>query len=287
MDFTRPFTLRAADNEARAVLFIHGFTGSPYELHLLAQHVYKEGAGPHCAAPLLAGHHKTVAELAATRWTDWMATAEEALHTLHREVHEATGRRPQLAVIGLSMGGLLALELSRRYPALPGADDREKAGDRPAITTLGVLASPIFLPPRQTRAIRRLAASSLFRRFAVPKLFGADLRERNRPQPPLRPRAMPIAALDSLLDLMQEVHGHLGEVTQPTLLAHGMKDHTAPYASMSTIAAGLGTPPEQLRCLALPRSYHLIPLDVEREILFEEVTAHLDRYLLAPPRGTR
>lgn len=284
MDFTRPFTLRAADNEARAVLFIHGFTGSPYELHLLAQHVYKEGAGPHCAAPLLAGHHRTVAELAATRWTDWLATADEALNTLYRDVRKTTGRRPQLAVIGLSMGGLLALELARRYPAVTDDDDPD---DRPAIATLSVLASPIFLPPRQTRAIRRLAATSLFRRLAVPKLFGADLRERNRPRPPLRPRAMPIAALDSLLDLMEEVRGHLGEVEQPAFLAHGMKDHTAPYASMAAIAAGLGTPPESLRCLALPRSYHLIPLDVEREILFEEVTNHLDRYLLAPPRRTR
>lgn len=284
MDFTRPFTLRAADSETRAVLFIHGFTGSPYELHLLAQHVHNQGAGPHCAAPLLAGHHATVAELAATRWTDWLVTAEAALVELHRDVQKASGKRPQLAVVGLSMGGLLALELSRRYPAI-GTGDSE--ADRPAITALCVLASPIFLPPRQTRAIRRLAASSLFRRLAVPKLFGADLRERNRPQPPLRPRAMPIAALDSLLDLMQEVRGHLGEVAQPTLLAHGMKDHTAPYASMATIAAGLGTPLESLRCLALPRSYHLIPLDVEREILFGEVTTHLDRYLLAPPRGSR
>jgi carboxylesterase len=285
MDYTRPFTLRAADHEARAVLFIHGFTGSPFELHLLAQHVHKAGAGPHCAAPLLAGHHTTVAALAATRWTDWLATAEEALHTLWTDVRKSTGARPRLAVIGLSMGGLLALELGRRYPAAADGDGVD-AG-RPAISTLGVLASPIFLPPRQTRAIRRLAATSLLRRLAVPKLFGADLRERNRPQPPLRPRAMPIAALDSLLDLMQEVRGHLGEIAQPTLLAHGMKDHTAPYASMAAIASGLGTPLESLRCLALPRSYHLIPLDVEREILFEEVTAHLDRYLLAPPSETR
>ena len=279
MDWTRPFFLRAADSEARAVLLVHGFTGSPYELHLLAQQLHDEGRGFHCAVPLLAGHHKSLAELAATGWRDWLKSADAALHELWHDV-ERTAKTPRLAVVGLSMGGLLALELARRYPA------EGKLG-QPAISTLCVLASPLFLPPAQTRAIRRLNRTPLLRRLAVPKLFGADLRERNRPQPPLRPRAMPLSSLGSLLELMDEVRGHLPEVRQPIFISHGKKDHTAPYESMTAIAKGLGTPPEQLRCLALPRSYHLIPLDVEREILFAEVRAHLERYLLAPEGGSR
>lgn len=282
MDWTHPFTLRAEGNEARAVLFIHGFTGSPYEIHLLAQHIYRGGKGPHCAAPLLAGHHQSLKALAATTWRDWLRSADDALNTLWSEVRKIAGV-PRLGVVGLSMGGLLALELARRYPA-PLPDD---SNDLPAISAISVISSPLFLTDFQERMIRRLSRVRFLRGLAVPKLFGADLRERNRPKPPLRPRAMPLTGLSSLLELMGEVRGHLGEVRQPALLCHGMQDHTAPYASMAAIAKGIVTPPEALRCLALPRSYHLTPLDVEREILFAELEAHLDRYLLAPPSESR
>lgn len=265
-DWTHPFVLRAAEDEPRAVLVVHGFTGSPYEVHLLAQHLHS--CGYHCRVPLLQGHHRTLAELTATGWTDWLASAEQALHELWTEVSRTAGT-PRLAVVGLSMGGLLTLELARRYPA------NRKGG--PAIAAISTLATPIFLSRRATRAIRMFHRTPGLRRLAVPKLFGADVRERNLPRPPLRPRAMPIRCLGSLLDLMAELRPRLGEVEQPALLCHGMRDHTAPYASMAAIAEGLGG--ADVRCLALPRSYHLLPLDVEREIVFAEVASHLARHL--------
>lgn len=276
MDFTRPFELRAASPESSAVLLIHGFTGSPYELHLLGLDLHRRGYS--CTAPLLAGHHQSLTALAVTRWPDWLASADKALHNLWQELL-ATRKNPRLAVVGLSMGGLLALELGRRYPA------QSTSPSQPAISALSVLAAPLFLPAWQTRAILALSRLSSAPILSMPKLFGADIRERNREPPPLRPRGMPFSCLNSLLHLMTEVRGHLSEVYQPTLLCHGTLDHTAPYASMAEIAAGLGTPPAELRCLALPRSYHLVPLDVEREILFEAVAAHFDRYLNIAPTG--
>ena len=54
---------------------------------------------------------------------------------------------------------------------------------------------------------------------------------------------------------------------------------------MAAIAAGLSTPADQLRSVALPRSYHLLPLDVEREIVFAEVAAHVARYVGSVPNG--
>jgi carboxylesterase len=277
--WTHPFTLLGSPTERRAVLLVHGFSGSPYEVHLLAQALHGTAREPryHCAVPLLAGHHDRLATLAATGWRDWLGSAEAALQQLWQTVATGAGR-PRLAVVGLSMGGLLALELARRYPVAAGAD-REAIGPTPEVAALCLLATPLSLPSVQERAIRLFAGTAGLRRLAVPKLFGADLREGNRPGPPLRPRGMPIRCLDSLLDLMAEVRPHLGEIAQPTLICHGVHDHTAPFASMAAIAAGLATPPSALRCVSLPRSYHLLPLDVEREIVAAEVAAHLATYL--------
>lgn len=268
---TEPVFLRARPEERRGVLLVHGFTGSPYELHLLAAHLH--AAGYHCLLPRLAGHHQSLATLAQTGWPDWLRSAEDALQYLHEAISASAGAPPRIAVVGLSMGGLLTFDLARRYSAKTAA-----SGD-PVIATLATLATPLFLHERNERAIRRLARLPGLRSLAVPKLFGADLRERNRPQPPLKPLGMPIRCLDSLLDLMAHVRAGLPEVKQPALLCHGVLDHTAPYASLAAIAAAIGTPATDLRTLALPRSYHLLPLDVERDIVFSAVAEHLAKYL--------
>lgn len=276
-DWTQPIALPARDADAPSLLLVHGFSGSPFELHLLAQHL--NAAGYQIAVPRLAGHHDTLATLAASTWGDWLASAEQALHTLWQQTCARTDK-PALGIIGLSMGGLLSLDLARRYPAAQTAH----AASMPAIRALCTIASPLSLRPTQERAIRRFARTPGLRRLAVPKLLGADVRDRTHP-PPLKPRGMPIVALNSLLDLMVHVRGGLSDVRQPALLLHAIQDHTAPYASMAAIAAGLSTPADQLRSVALPRSYHLLPLDVEREIVFAEVAAHVARYVGSVPNG--
>ena len=66
---------------------------------------------------------------------------------------------------------------------------------------------------------------------------------------------------------------------RPALLAHGVLDHTIPYSCLGELARAIGTPRAQLRCLSLPRSYHVITLDIERAPLFDEIAEHLGRHL--------
>lgn len=270
--------------DPRGVLLVHGFSGSPFELHLAAEALV--AAGYHCEVPLLPGHNQSLAALRASRWPDWLAAADEALWALWRRVRAQGVTEPRLAVVGLSMGGLLTIELARRYaPAptdQPGAAGGGSIGDRPTIEAIAVLSSPLWLPRWQERGIRALCRIPGLRQLAMPKLAGSDVRARDLPRHRLRPLGMPFLAVRSLLDLMAKARGHLPEVKQPALLAHGLLDHTAPYACLAAFAAELGTTSEHLSCLALPRSYHLTPLDVEREILFEALRNHLARYLGVP-----
>lgn len=264
--------------EPHGVLLVHGFSGSPFELHMLARVLHQRGY--HCEVPLLHGHHQSLAALRESRWPQWLGTADEALRALWQRVRAQTEEPPRIAVVGLSMGGLLAVELARRYA--PRGVTTSEAGAEPEVQALCVLSSPLWLPAWQERAIRALCEVPGLRQLAVPKLTGSDVRARDLPRHDLRPKGMPFLAVRSLLELMGEVRGHLPEIKQPTLLAHGMLDHTSPFACLAAFAEELGTEPPHLRCLALPRSYHLIPLDVEREILFESVIEHLARYIGTP-----
>jgi carboxylesterase len=117
----------------------------------------------------------------------------------------------------------------------------------------------------------------------VPKLAGRDLRAKDVPKASLKPWGMPVRALASLVELMRTMRSRLPEVRQPTLLAHGLLDHTVPPSCLEALATELGTPPEQLTRLLLPRSFHILPLDVERELLLTALTEHLSRHLAPLP----
>jgi len=276
---SQPRFLVGHSSESRGVLLIHGFSGSPFELHLLAERLHQ--AGYHVSVPLLAGHHQSLRALAESTWQDWLASAEQALLKLHERISTATSQPPQLAVIGFSMGGLLGVELARRYPVPAGSQDL----GRPAVKALGILATPLWLPSWQERAIIRMARHSGLQRLAVPKLAGRDVKARDLPKAPLRPWGMPLRALASLIELMRTMRGHLSEVRQPTLLSYGLRDHTVPPTCLDAFAQELGTPAEHIKRLVLTDSFHILPLDVEREQLFAAVEQHLTRYLASAAPG--
>ena len=215
--------------DGRGVLLLHGFTGTPFEMAFLGER--------------LAAH-------AGTTWRDWLASAEAALAALRR-------RCDRVAVVGLSMGALLALRLARQHPA--------------EIAALGLLAAPLWLPwPARVPlpVLRRLGRRG--RLPALPKLgFGPDVRDREmrRQNPELG--AVPLAAVVSLAELRAEGPA----VTTPVVIAHGRRDHTAAPACARELAARLGSRDRVLRWLE--RSFHIITIDVERE----ELAADLGRFL--------
>lgn len=94
---------RAGDPNRPAILLLHGFGGSPHDLHPLIQAI-PDGYALH--APLLPGHAApTPRALAATRWTEWRSAAFEHARELKAE-------HAGVIVCGFSLGGLLALDLA-------------------------------------------------------------------------------------------------------------------------------------------------------------------------------
>src|SRR6185312_2225519 len=100
--------------DRRAVLCLHGITGTPWEVRPLAECFGRLGCT--VEAPTLAGHGGSLADLAGSTWQDWLASAEAALTRLEAQVAGGPGPAPPVAIAGFSMGGLLALRLARLYP---------------------------------------------------------------------------------------------------------------------------------------------------------------------------
>src|SRR5581483_5557247 len=81
--------------DGRGVLCLHGLTGTPFEVRPLAEAL--GAAGYTVEVPLLAGHGGTLRDLAATQWSDWLASAERAMDDLYRRIDG----RP-ICVVGFS-----------------------------------------------------------------------------------------------------------------------------------------------------------------------------------------
>jgi carboxylesterase len=73
---------------------------------------------------------------------------------------------------------------------------------------------------------------------------------------------------------MRVVDGALPLVTQPTLVMHATQDHTAPVACAKYIADRVA-PAANAKLRILDQSYHLIAVDVERDIVAAEVSGFL------------
>jgi carboxylesterase len=144
-----------------------------------------------------------------------------------------------------------------------------------------VLSVPLWLGSAAERGIAFARRFPPMQRLAMPKIAGSDIRDsemRARNNLAQGKAAMSFAAVISLSDLQAHVRTRLGEVQAPTLLMHARQDHTAPFACMAKLAGGLGTPRAEIRQIALERSFHVITLDVERQMVFDAVLDHVQTH---------
>ncbi|MDQ3542703.1 MAG: alpha/beta fold hydrolase, partial [Actinomycetota bacterium] len=111
MPGAEPWSFSALDSNAAGVLVLHGFTGNPSSIRSVAEAF--GAAGYHVELPRLPGHGTTVDEMLTTTWADWSAEVEVAYQRL-------TGRTGRIVLIGLSMGGSLALRAALDHPEVRG-----------------------------------------------------------------------------------------------------------------------------------------------------------------------
>jgi len=230
-----------------AALVLHGLTGSTYEVHPLAARLH--AAGYRVLAPVMAGHGGEPSALRGLRWTDWVAAAARDLARLRG------ARRTYL--VGASMGGLVACALAHREPA--------------SVDGLVLLAPALDLTfPGKLAAL--LGRAGPLRRWIVPKggfdVGDREMRRRNRGL-----TAVPVGAVAELVELSRHVRRVLPEIGAPALVLAGAHDHTVTLRGVRRLAAALGGGPAPVQ--VLPRSAHLLGIDLERERCADEVLRFL------------
>jgi carboxylesterase len=219
------------------VLLVHGFTGSPQSLRPWGEFLAAEGLAVSC--PLLPGHGTRWQDMNRTRWPEWYAAAETAFAAL-RERCEA------VFVMGLSMGGTLALLLAERH----GANVAGAVTVNPSLTTERWHAP---LAPVLAKIIS-----------SVPGI-ASDIKA-----PGVREVAYdrtPVAAFASLRQLWAVTTPGLNKIVCPVLTFRSVIDHVVEPSSGRLLLAGATSCAIEERLL--PNSFHVATLDNDKKTIFQ------------------
>lgn len=94
------------NNNKLGCLIIHGFGGGIFEIESLAEHLTDRGYIAAC--PKLKGHTGIGKDMKTADYKDWISSAEAELIKLMEKTKN-------IAIIGFSMGGLIAVNLACKY----------------------------------------------------------------------------------------------------------------------------------------------------------------------------
>mgnify|MGYP002641408456 CR=1 FL=1 len=238
-----PYMLRAGPI---GILLIHGFTASPTELRPIANVLHQ--AGYTASGIRLAGHGSQLEDLQTTSWRDWLHSAQQGLDELSTHCS-------RICVIGLSMGGVLAAHL---------------AADRPQQVDGLCLLAPAFCVQS-----RFLWLAGLLKRVVPTIAKGPQSLAYYQKHHLFAYGSMPVAALAQLHSLIETTTPLLPQISQPTALFMGMRDHTVFPSSGQKIWRVLGS--AQKKLVHLPQSGHILSVEPDAPYMTQNILRFLQQ----------
>jgi len=223
----------SATGDARGALVLHGFTGNPQSMRGLA--LVLADAGFTVEMPLLPGHGTDVADMVPTRWEDWSAAAEAAYLDL-------AARSDAVVVVGLSMGGMLAVWLAEHHPEIAAL----------------ALVNPMVAPPDGDTV--GFVQAMIDNGDELAPGVGSDIALEGSVESAYA--ELPLQAALSLFAAATEVESALESVTCPVLLFTSTQDHVVDPKSSALLVERAKGPIEQV---VLERSYHVATLDYDKD----------------------
>lgn len=236
----KPFTFESG---RRAVLLLHAFTGHSADVRMLGRYLQKKGYTTH--APIYSGHGQAPENILNTSPNDWFQDVKEAYRDLKELGYE------EIAVAGLSLGGVLGLKLAYHVP----------------IKGIATMATPMFFDNKEKLLIA-------FRSFAkqYKQLERKNKRTIDQEMKVLMERAPEM--IRRLQPLIEEVKKNLKDVKEPALIIQPKRDQLININSAPYIYKHITSPEKDL--LWYEKSTHVVTTDVEKNRLHEDVYNFLE-----------
>lgn len=229
-------------------LLIHGYTGTPNEMLPLAQSL--AAADYTVLAPRLFGHATHPEDMLRARWWDWVASAEDGLNLL-KSITSCQ------IVMGLSMGGTIALLLAARHP-VEAVCSFSTPYDLPKDPRIKFLRWIYWITPKQPKG--------------KPDWHNPDISKNHIDYP-----YFPTRSLLELKELLTSMRSELPEVQQPVFFSQSHGDHTIPPESLEYLSNHVSSAVKEE--FWVENSGHVIIKDLESEKVFSATKHFLKKVL--------
>lgn len=236
----QPFTFEAGP---RAVLLLHGFTGHSADVRMLGRFLEKKGYTSH--APIYRGHGLPPEELIKASADEWWEDVQNAYKHLQDLGYE------EIAVAGLSLGGVLGLKLAYC----------EK------VKAVIPMCAPMFFDNEKQLTAGFQAFSKEYKQLegkeeAVVEQEVDSLMENSA------------AMFKQLGSFLTDVKNHIDMIYTPTMVVQASKDEMINKESATYIYDHVESDEKTIKWYA--ESGHVITMDKEKDQLHEDIYQFLE-----------
>ncbi|KGR80039.1 alpha/beta hydrolase [Ureibacillus manganicus] len=235
-----PFFYKAGP---RAVLLLHGFTGSSSDVRILGRFLEKNGYT--CHAPHYKGHGVPPEQLIESSPDEWWQDVIKGYELLKNEGYE------EIAVAGLSLGGVFSLKLAMNAPLK------------------GVVT---MCAPMSMRTTDKMFEGVLKYAKDYKQFDGEDPEQIEKDVEAIRKKGMP--SLPELQQLIRDVRKELDLIYAPVLVVQSRNDEVIDPQSAHIIYEDVESLKKEL--VWFEHSKHVITLDKEKEQLHETILQFLN-----------
>ncbi|GGG18886.1 carboxylesterase [Lysinibacillus alkalisoli] len=243
MNISKPKSLTIEKGE-KAVLLLHGFTGSTKDIKKLALYLADHGYTVH--APIYSGHGVEPEALLETTPADWWQDTVKGYQYLIDKGYT------QIAVAGISLGGVFSLKVAETFP----------------VKAVVSMCAPISRDDSKGLFTRLYHYARLYKSFEKKSKdqIISELHEL---------RITPKDSLDIVADITNQTRQQLSKINVPTLILQGALDDDLYQKSAPMILETVKAQEKEL--IWYENSGHIITLDKERDKVNEDVCEFLDQ----------
>lgn len=233
------------DSPGEQIILFHGYTGTPYDIKPLAIYLHK--AGYKVVVPLLKGHGTKSSSLNKINHQDWIKQADKTYLGLDKN--------KKIYVGGLSMGALLAIHLAYKYENI-----------KKTILLSGALELSLWFD----LFIESYKYSLIKLPLYWPKINGqSDIADEEARKICPSYKEIPFLGLYQFNELRKIALKEIKNLNCDIFAAFGSKDSSIDVQSSKKHI--LKAHSENIIIKNYQKSKHILPLDLERDMLCKDV----------------
>jgi carboxylesterase len=243
----KPFFFEGTNGEA--VLLVHGWTSTPYELRRLG--VYLNENGFTAKGIQLSGHGTVPKDLENIAWLTWVEDVRKEYEKLKEEYQK-------VYLVGTSIGANISMLMAKEKSDIAG---------------IVLMATPYRI--RKESIVLFFAKilmlfKNKYRKKFYPPTFGLSTTITRI----ISYQSYPVKSALETFELIKEARKDLEKITQPCLLMQSTHDHVVAKDSMECIYEGIGS--KRKKKVYVSKAYHTFISDIRNEHIFHDILDFLN-----------